>query len=65
MPSDGQEPGAHDAVYPGYCDAHAAAAPKYGWPFIPFSFPGCAACSKPDVFDISTQYHLAASAEKK
>lgn len=49
--------------YPGYCAAHAAAAAKYGWPFVPFRFPGCADCAKPDDFDVKTQPHLSAAAK--
>lgn len=48
-------------IDPNYCPDHAAACKQWGRDFGPF--PGCAACPKPDDFDITTQPHLLAAAE--
>lgn len=57
----GSQDVAADNSYPGYCEAHAAAAAKYKWPFTPNAYPGRPNCSKPDDFDVKTQPHLAAA----
>jgi hypothetical protein len=50
-----------DEPYPGYCPAHAAAAARHGWEYIPHRFPGCPACEHAPGFDPATQPHLVAS----
>lgn len=52
-----------DDGQPDYCRAHAEACEQRGLDFGPF--PGCPDCPKPPGFDLKTQPHLLAAAQRQ